>query len=52
MGKSSFSGQGGRKEVETLGRGAVKSWVGGLVFLVSMGSRNGICKGNKLEKEM
>lgn len=51
MGKSSFSGQGGRKEVEALGRGAVKR-VGGLVFLVSMGSRNGICKGNKLEKEM
>lgn len=26
MGKSIFSGQGGRKEVETLGRDTVKGW--------------------------
>lgn len=52
-----MSGQGGRKEVETLGRGTVKSRVGvGLVmvvvlFLMSTDSRNGIGKGNKLEEE-
>lgn len=53
-GRAACLGTEDRKEVQTLSRGTVKSWVGVVevvLVLMSMDSRNGIGKGKKLEEE-